>query len=277
MATSPTRPQPSPIDTTIHTPSPPTSSTSTPQTKRSRSALSLDLSTLPPLTSPSPPSNTLLITRLSDPKIFHPASLATIREHISSIAPLNSFSPLKSMHRIIVSFFDDASAIAVRQSVDGTAFSSSNTEPSVAKCYFGEPTPINQETKYLERPDAGRLFFISPPPSPPVGWEMRMEDAPNKSVHAEDLASKLSALTSRLSSSNNNEDVSPIEEQYTADELSQKLKSTHTRKRSTEDMLTTPTSAAPNNNGSSPKKIRSRSSTLIYDPKAHGDSPGYPP
>jgi hypothetical protein len=27
---------------------------------------------------------------------------------------------------------------------------------------------------------------------------------------------------------------------------------------------------------SSPMKVRSRSSTLIYDPKAHGDSPGLP-
>lgn len=233
--------------------------------KRSRSPLSLDLTTLPPLTTPSPPSNTLLITRLSDPKIFHPASLATVRQHLNDIAPLNSFSPLKSMQRIIVSFYDDDSAIRVRQAIDGTAFS----EDSVAKCYFGEPTPVGDaEKKYLDRPDAGRLFFISPPPSPPVGWEMRAEDPPNKQVHAQDLASKLKNLSGRLT----DDYPSPTEDKptFTAADLSA-IKTTHHRAALSEDMGT-PRSPA----SGSPMKMRSRSSTLIYDPKAHGDSPALP-
>lgn len=169
------------------------------------------------------------------------------------------------MHRIIVSFYDDDSAIRVRQAIDGTAF----VGTSIAKCYFGEPTPIDAEKKYLDRPDAGRLFFISPPPSPPVGWEMRTEDPPNKEVHAEDLASKLSKLTGRLDS--DIEMPSPVEDvkmQYTAEDLSKKL-SSH-RAALSED--TSPRSPAVD----SPKKARSRSSTLIYDPKAHGDSPALP-
>lgn len=86
----------SPIQTSnLSTPSPPTSPGASPSIfqKRSRSPLSLDLSSIPPLSSPRPPTNTLLITRLDDPKIFHAASLATIREHLNSLAPLNSFSP----------------------------------------------------------------------------------------------------------------------------------------------------------------------------------------
>merc|ERR1711939_736893 len=108
-------------------------------------------STCPP-SHPAPPSNTLLITRLENPKIFHPASLATIRQHINELATLNSFSPLKSLCRIICSFYDTDSAIRVRQAIDGTPILGT----SVAKCYFGEPTPIGDEKKYLERPDAGR-------------------------------------------------------------------------------------------------------------------------
>ena len=41
------------------------------------------------------------------------------------------------------------------------------------------------------------MFFISPPPSPPAGWEMRDEEPPNKSVHAEDLAKALNGLEGR--------------------------------------------------------------------------------
>ncbi|KIX97264.1 uncharacterized protein Z520_06716 [Fonsecaea multimorphosa CBS 102226] len=262
----------SPIQTQIPSSnSPPTSTTSSPRpslsAKRSRSPLSLDLSSLPPLSQPAPPSNTLLITRLDDPKIFHPASLATIRQHITEIAPLNSFSPLKSMHRIICSFYDIDAAIAVRQVFDGSVV----MEDSVAKCYFGEPTPIGDEKKYLNRPDAGRLFFISPPPSPPVGWEMKEEDPPNKHVHAEDLASKLERLSGKLTSSPTDDSASEDDTkmQYTAEGL-QKLKASRAHAFAGVSAENSPTADA------SPKKHRSRSSTLIYDPKAHGDSPALP-
>ncbi|OQU97978.1 hypothetical protein CLAIMM_03825 [Cladophialophora immunda] len=173
------------------------------------------------------------------------------------------------MHRIICSFYDVDAAIAVRQVFDGSAVMGD----TVAKCYFGEPTPIGDEKKYLDRPDAGRLFFISPPPSPPVGWEMKEEDPPNKHVHAEDLASKLEKLNGKLTSSPTNPDDSASEDdakmQYTAEGL-QRLKASRARAFSGVSAENSPTADA------SPKKHRSRSSTLIYDPKAHGDSPALP-
>lgn len=96
---------------------------------------------------------------------------------------------------------------------------------------------------------------------------MKTEDPPNKQVHAEDLASKLSRLTGRLT----DEPMSPAEDKptYTASDLS--AIKTHHRAALSEDMGT-PRSPA----SGSPKKMRSRSSTLIYDPKAHGDSPALP-
>ncbi|KAJ9655809.1 hypothetical protein H2198_005429 [Neophaeococcomyces mojaviensis] len=253
-----------PLQTKGLTGSPPISGASSPSSvskKRSRSPLSLDLSTVPGLTSPAPPSNTLLITKLTDPKIFHPASLATIRQHINSISPLNSFSPLKSMARIIVSFYSEQDCIKVRQEIDGSAF----TPSIICKCYFGEPTPIDNEKKYLERPDAGKLFFISPPPSPPIGWESRTEDPPNKEVHADDLAAKLSKLTGKMENPE-----SPIEGQVqvTAEELAKLKTGSHRRVLSGVSEDLSPASGTP--------KMRSRSSTLIYDPKVHGDSPNLP-
>lgn len=62
------------------------------------------------------------------------------------------------------------------------------------KVYFGQPTSIEIKDEHLNLPDAGKLFFISPPPSPPHGWEVKLEDAPNKLVHAEDLAEALAKL-----------------------------------------------------------------------------------
>ena len=172
------------------------------------------------------------------------------------------------MNRIIVSFPDIHSAITVRQSIDGSAILGT----AVAKCYFGEPTPIDQGMKYLNKPDAGKLFFISPPPSPPVGWEMKNEDPPNTETHAEDLASKLQKLTGKMADSPPASEASPTspQQQYTSEEL-HKLKTTKSMAMHalSEETGSSPSSASPN-------KMRSRSSTLIYDPKVHGDSPALP-
>ncbi|RMZ88778.1 hypothetical protein DV736_g3988, partial [Chaetothyriales sp. CBS 134916] len=264
---------------------PPRSSPSSLSQKRSGSPLSLDLSSLPALSTPHPPSNTLLITRLSNPKIFHPASLATIREHITSLAGgrINSFSPLRSMQRIIVSFLDESAAVRVRQEIDGIALlppqdRTESSEGSVTKCYFGEPTPLytENEVKYLERPDQGRLFFISPPPSPPIGWEMKHEDAPNKEVHAEDLASKLQKLTARMETP----ETSPIDSGEEEDDRPRLHSVDELHRRQKTRSAAAVTAAGGNemqvDDGESPRKMRSRSSTLIYDPKAHGDSPALP-
>lgn len=65
------------------------------------------------------------------------------------------------------------------------------------RVYFGQQTRVEPKDEHLNLPDAGKLFFISPPPSPPQGWEVRLEDAPNTMVHAEDLAEALAKLHHR--------------------------------------------------------------------------------
>ncbi|KAI9741302.1 MAG: hypothetical protein M1834_003019 [Cirrosporium novae-zelandiae] len=213
----------------------PTSGISTPRSiKRSHSPLSLDLSTLPPLIQPSPPSNTLLITNLNNPAIFHPATLTEIRNLISENAELYSFSPLKSFRRIICSFYSTSDAVHIRQLMDGeTVFDSR------ARIYFGEPTPIRPTDQYLAAPKSQRLFFISPPPSPPVGWVMHNEGPPNKDVHADDLAAALAKLHARNADPNEMDTESPISAEVSG-------------------------------------RSRSGSSTLLYCPQRDGDSPQLP-
>ncbi|KAJ8123419.1 hypothetical protein ONZ43_g629 [Nemania bipapillata] len=200
----------------------------------SRSSLSLDLSSIPPLTQPTPPTNTLLITNLDDLDIFRPDNLQTIRELIEATAPIYTWSPLKSFRRIVVSFVDEQAAIRVRSIWDGESIMGER-----CRVYFGQHTPLDlAKDNHLPLPDKGKLFFISPPPSPPHGWEMRMEDAPNKLVHAEDLAEALAKLHHHSSPA---ADISPI----------------------------SPTDGAA-------RQTRSRSSTLIYQPHEHGGSPHLP-
>ncbi|KAI2632054.1 Calcipressin-domain-containing protein [Hypoxylon sp. NC1633] len=218
----------------------PTSTASSPsrpimERRSSSRTLSLDLASLPPLTQPTPPTNTLLITNLNDTEIFRPDNLQTLRELIQSTAPVYTWSPLKSFRRIVVSFFDEQAAIRVRSVWDGEAIMGER-----CRVYFGQPTPLDIHLHdHLKLPDAGKLFFISPPPSPPHGWEMKLEDAPNKQVHAEDLADALAKLRHQAAPV----DVSPI---------------------------------SPAEPGSTAFRTRSRSSTLIYHPDEHGGSPNLP-
>ncbi|KYK61185.1 calcipressin [Drechmeria coniospora] len=211
----------------------------TPRSSRSSSSasrkfnLTLDLTNLPPPTLPTAPSNTLLFTNLNNVDTFRPDNLQTIRDLISLTAPIHAFAPLKSFRRIVVSFFHIDAAVAVRQLWDGEAVLGERL-----KIYFGQNTSLEAKDEHLALPDAGKLFFISPPPSPPHGWEMRLEDAPNKMVHANDLADALANLRHQ-----NGAPDSPL---GSLDGIS------------------------PGGQG------RSRSPTLIYHPEENGNSPDLP-
>ena len=117
------------------------------------------------------------------------------------------------------------------------------------RIYFGEPTPIEPVDQHLHLPESGKLFFISPPPSPPFGWEMRNEGPPNKEVHAEDLASALAKLHARPR--NNVSSSVSTRSDNVAEDGGQKGKHTVNRE-------------------------RSGSSTVVYHPEDHGDSPLLP-
>jgi len=114
------------------------------------------------------------------------------------------------------------------------------------KIYFGTHTNVEPKDEHLNLPDAGKLFFISPPPSPPHGWEMKMEDAPNKQVHAEDLAEALAKLHGRPVPSVGG------------------------------DMPASPASDGGFNSSVTVGGRTRSSSTTIYDPAEHGNSPGLP-
>ncbi|KAL1989735.1 hypothetical protein VTN49DRAFT_6932 [Thermomyces lanuginosus] len=223
----------------------------------SRPSLTIDISNLPPLSQPSPPSNTLLLTDLRDRELFSQESLAAIRAQITAIAPLNSFSPLPSLQRIVCSFTSTDDAVRVRRHLEAELLLSRVR----TRIYFGEHTPIAdseeaaRQSKLLQAPNAEKLFFISPPPSPPHGWVSRTEEPPNKQVHAQDLAEALARLSSSSSSS-----------------VSDKNKPSSTASEASDPA--SPVSLGRSGTGSA--NGRSRSSTLIYHPQDHGGSPDLP-
>ncbi|KAL4803531.1 Calcipressin-domain-containing protein [Aspergillus unguis] len=221
-------------------------------------SLSIDLTNLPPLSQPSPPTNTLIITDLNDLSLFQPPSLSTIRSLITAIAPLNSFSPLPSFRRIVCSFHNEDDALRVRKQLDRESLLGREV---IMKIYFGEPTPLLESDEFggikhklLEAPQVDKLFFISPPPSPPHGWVLRTEDPPNKEVHASDLAQALAQLKTQTEQS---DAAAQFQQQADPD---------------------TPMSlSSDKRTGSWPlSQQRSRSSTLIYKPEEHGGSPNLP-
>lgn len=223
---------------------PPMSPTSSPSpTKRRHSpSLSLDLSDLPQLSQPSPPSNTLIITNLNSPEIFTAANLASIKAALDAHATTYSFSPLKSFRRIIASFYTVEAAIDIRQKLDGESVLGQRI-----RVYFGTDTKITaDEDQHLKAPSTGKLFFISPPPSPPHGWESRHEDPPNKDVHAEDLAAALHKLSS-------------VPEDMAIDSQSEHVEHAEQEK-----------PAAPTG------RSRADSRTIVYHPVEQGHSPDLP-
>jgi len=195
------------------------------------------------LTLPSPASNTLLITNLNNKEVFLPQNLESIRTLIDSCSKIHSFAPLRSFRRIIAVFYDVESAIAIREALDGQKIMGCET-----KIYYGEPTPIELPDQHLQAPHSDKLFFISPPPSPPHGWMVREEEPPNKEVMPEDLASALA----NLSASKLRITAEPMEMDVDQASVSPvTVVSAEPRKK---EFVT---------------RNRSGSSTMIYDPEMH--------
>lgn len=65
----------------------------------------------------------------------------------------------------------------------------------VLRVYLAVPTPLTPPTDtHLEPPTLTRNFLISPPGSPPEGWEPIAEDPPNSLTLAADLMKALEAI-----------------------------------------------------------------------------------
>lgn len=156
---------------------------------------------------------------LNSPSSFSAVHLQNLHALLSHPTPLNSFSPLPSFHRLIISYPTIEAAVATRYLLENPSSATNDNDTTAVrpttesifqnaaapsppptepvKIYFGAPTPLISEldaNAHLKAPSLGKLLFISPPPSPPCGWEIRDEDPPNKTTHADDLQRALAGL-----------------------------------------------------------------------------------
>lgn len=97
-----------------------------------------------------------------------------------------TFQWFKSFRRLRVNFSSGIAAANARLHLHQFPFGK-----SIITCYFAQPvTPVAQ--RYLKPPAPFKQFLISPPASPPAGWEPREEGEP---LVNHDLLAALANLT----------------------------------------------------------------------------------
>lgn len=85
-----------------------------------------------------------------------------------------SFHYLRCIRRIRVDFESHLTASVAKQKLDNTLVAN-----NVIHCYFIQVlSPCTDEEAYLHVPPLEKQFLISPPCSPPIGWEQPREDKP---------------------------------------------------------------------------------------------------
>ena len=187
--------------------------------------------TPPGRASPSPPSltsnsgpptpkrtNTLVITQLPE-TFFEAVVLDALRDHFTTYGPVYAWAPLRSFYRIIVVYHSEDDAEHAKDSCDRLIVGSVDNRyvsvgPStfvhlahgihspavVLRVYRADPTTIltpsgsGEGNIYLRPPKHEKNFLISPPGSPPVGWEPIVEEPPNPTPLADDLMAALKKL-----------------------------------------------------------------------------------
>jgi len=146
-------------------------------------------------------TNTIAVTSI--PKsFFHPVVLDVLRNHFSSFGEINRWVPLPGFGRIIIVFRYEDHAELAKQTCDPIVLQGSHDRSEVIlRVYRADPNPLVTagitsvpEDNYLRPPAVEKNFLISPPGSPPVGWEQIKEDPPNATPLADDLIEALRKL-----------------------------------------------------------------------------------
>ncbi|KAF8894820.1 calcineurin-binding protein [Infundibulicybe gibba] len=161
-------------------------------------------SSLSSLSSPSLPPKTNTVAVTSVPKtFFQPLVLDTLRSHLASYGEINQWVPLPGFGRILVVYEEDDQAELAKRYCDPIVLDGSETRSQITlRVFRADPNPLVPrgevasvpENNYLRPPALEKNFLISPPGSPPVGWEPIKEDPPNSSPLADDLMEALRRL-----------------------------------------------------------------------------------
>ncbi|KAJ4482827.1 Calcipressin-domain-containing protein [Lentinula edodes] len=154
---------------------------------------------------PSKPTNSLAITQVPK-EFFHPVVLGVLREHFDLYGEINQWVPLSAFGRILVVYTEEEAAEHAKRSCDPIVLSGTqDRSEATLRVFRADPNPIIPHSafadasyipaaNYLRPPALEKNFLISPPGSPPVGWEPIKEDPPNAAPLAGDLMAALQKL-----------------------------------------------------------------------------------
>lgn len=165
-------------------------------------------------------TNSLVLVHLPDEIFTHPPLAASLLDLLHAFGDLASWSPLPSFGRALIVYKEVEGAQRAKVALDRLLiplvdegqseeaeasllepFDMDEDEATFLRAYFGPMTAVKvsgEETDdHLAVPVTDRNFLISPPGSPPVGWEPIKEDPPNRDTLADDLIRALGSLRDR--------------------------------------------------------------------------------
>ncbi|KAM0792043.1 hypothetical protein ACM66B_004751 [Microbotryomycetes sp. NB124-2] len=132
------------------------------------------------------PTNSLIL--LWPDELFSTRLQPLFKAHFANYGDLVLWTPLRKLGRVLVAYEDDESAIKARREMDGFVWDEasddiqSDSEHEPMRVFFGPRLALplrDLHSTLLDVPQLSRNFLISPPGSPPVGWEQTLEEAPN--------------------------------------------------------------------------------------------------
>ncbi|KAG5331554.1 SRA protein, partial [Acromyrmex charruanus] len=118
---------------------------------------------------------TSVIVTNVDPRVFKDDDLKSSIEHLfKQFGEDTTFQYFRSFRRMRVNYSSPSAAANARIQLHQSHFGETDIN-----CYFAQPvTPIDMEDQHLQPPALTKQFLISPPASPPIGWEPREEGEP---------------------------------------------------------------------------------------------------
>jgi hypothetical protein len=150
-------------------------------------------------------TNTLILSSLPN-EFFIPHICSLLLSLLNTYGPMVRWTPLPSVGRAVVVFEDIEGATLAKQGLDRLVLPFEDSEVqgveravdaddgTMLRAIFGPRTDPTTEPETLAVPTTDKNFLISPPGSPPVGWEPIREDPPNRDTLAEDLMKALADL-----------------------------------------------------------------------------------
>ncbi|KAF2900327.1 hypothetical protein ILUMI_05862 [Ignelater luminosus] len=128
----------------------------------------------------------LIVTNIHDSVFICPEKKEELEELFRIYDPQVTFQWLRSFKRVRVNFQTPLAAASARIQLHQYKINE-----SVITCYFAQPvTPVKNSS--LQPPAPFKQFLISPPASPPLGWEPHPEAEP---IINHDLLAALATLT----------------------------------------------------------------------------------